>query len=170
MTPVDDVRALLEKRAERLRSPAQPLDDDSLLWVAELSAGQERFAIPLHQLRAAVPLRAVTPVPLAPPHVIGVLRFQGQAVTALSLASLLGGVGWREDPAVLLVVDPGDGRLCALDCEQTPKPVAVPLSAVEAARAHGQEAILELAVPGARPLRLLDLSLLLGRGGARRGG
>ena len=78
--------------------------------------------MPLESLRAALPLRLVTPVPLSQPHVIGVLRYQGQVLAALSLASLLGGHGWRQDPAVLLVVDRGDGELCALDCEAIPRP------------------------------------------------
>ena len=81
-------------------------------------SGRLDDALPLESLRAAVPLRMVTPVPLSPPHVIGILRFQGQILTAMSLSSLLGGRGWREDPAVLLVVDPGmGGRLLALDCQ-----------------------------------------------------
>ena len=106
--------------------------------------GEDNYAIPLDLLRAAVPLRMVTPVPLSPPHVIGILRFQGQIVTALSLASLLGGRGWREDPAVLLVVDPGFGRLVAVDCERIPKPVGLPLKQVEDARAKATGAVAEV--------------------------
>src|SRR5207237_10106809 len=106
-----EVEALLLQRAERVRHKPAEADDETLLWVAEFPVGEETYALPLETLRAAVPLKMVTAVPLSPPHVIGILRFQGQIVTALSLASLLGGRGWREDPAVLLVVDPGFGRL-----------------------------------------------------------
>jgi len=158
-----EVRALLELRAERLRRPRPAPDDDRLLWAAEFPIGDERYAIPLDSLRAAVPLRMVTPVPLSPPHLIGILRFQGQVVSALSLSALLGGRGWRDDPAVLLVVDPGIGRLIALDCEQIPKPVALPLGAVESARAQSMGPSVGLTLPSGARLHLLELRRLIGR-------
>ncbi len=105
----------------------------------------------------------VTPVPLSPPHVIGILRFQGQIVTALSLASLLGGRGWREDPAVLLVVDPGFGRLVALDCERIPKPSGLPQAQVAEARARSSGATCEITLAGTRQVNLLDLLRLMDR-------
>ena len=74
------------------------------------------------------------------------LRFQGQVLAALSLASLLGGHGWRQDPAVLLVVDRGDGELCAVDCEAIPRPIRLPVGAVEAARPRAEGPILEVLI------------------------
>lgn len=158
-----DVEELLLQRAERVRHKPAEADDESLLWVAEFPVGEETYALPLETLRAAVPLKMVTAVPLSPPHVIGILRFQGQIVTALSLASLLGGRGWREDPAVLLVVDPGFGRLVALDCERIPKPTGLPHALVEEARARSTGAISEITLPGMRQVNLLDLLRLMDR-------
>lgn len=167
----EDLRALLERRTERLRAPPPRPDEVAVLWAGEFPVGEERYALPLDVLRAAVPLRTVTPVPLSPPHVVGILRFRGQILTALSLSSLLGGRGWREDPAVLLVVDAGS-RLVALDCEQVPKPIGLPLTVVEEARARSQGATsVELLLPGPRQVNLLDLRLLLEAfdAGARHG-
>src|SRR5437016_2076258 len=158
-----EVEALLLQRAERVRHKPAEADDETLLWVAEFPVGEETYALPLETLRAAVPLKMVTAVPLSPPHVIGILRFQGQIVTALSLASLLGGRGWREDPAVLLVVDPGFGRLVAVDCERIPKPVGLPLKQVEDARAKATGAVAEVTLPGLRQVQLLDLRELMDR-------
>ena len=155
--------AVLERRAARIREKPSSSDEDSVLWVAEFPVGEETFAIPLAALRAAVPLKSVTPVPHSPPHVIGILRFQGQILTALSLASLLGGRGWREDPAVLLVVDPGFGRLVALDCERIPKPTGLPIALVEEARARQAGAITEITLPGLRQVHLVDLLKLMDR-------
>jgi purine-binding chemotaxis protein CheW len=160
------LRELLDRRAERLREKPRGSEEESQLWVAEFPVGEESYALPLEALRAAVPLRMVTPVPLSPPHVIGILRFQGQILTALSLSSLLGGRGWREDPAVLLVVDPGlGGRLVALDCERIPKPVPLPLALVEEARARSAGAVAEvtLTANGLRQVNLLDLRRLMDR-------
>lgn len=158
-----ELNALLERRAARVRERPRAPDDESVLWVAEFPVGEDTYAVPLDVLRAAVPLKMVTPVPLSPPHVIGILRFQGQIVTALSLASLLGGRGWREDPAVLLVVDPGLGRLVAVDCERIPKPVGLPIRNVDDARAKTSGAIAEVTLPGLRQVQLLDLRQLMER-------
>ena len=158
-----ELNELLVRRAERVRHKTSEADEQNVLWVAEFPIGEETFALPLHTLRAAVPLKMVTAVPLSPPHVIGILRFQGQIVTALSLASLLGGRGWREDPAVLLVVDPGFGRLIALDCERIPKPTGLPHALVEEARARSTGAACEITLPGTRQVHLLDLLRLMDR-------
>ena len=158
-----ELNDLLVRRAERIRQKPAEAEDENLLWVAEFPVGEETYALPLDTLRAAVPLKMVTPVPLSPPHVIGILRFQGQIVTALSLASLLGGRGWREDPAVLLVVDPGFGRLVALDCERIPKPSGLPQAQVVEARARSTGATCEITLAGTRQVILLDLLRLMDR-------
>jgi purine-binding chemotaxis protein CheW len=162
----EEVRALLEERAARLRAPPPADDDEEVgLWLAEFHIGGERYALPLASLRAALPLRLVTPVPLSPPHVIGVLRFQGQVIAAVSIASLLGVRGWRQDPAVLLVVDPGFGpganALTALDCEEIPRAITVPQRLVDDALAGEAGPVHELhlgddLVHYVDPARLLD--------------
>ena len=155
---------LLERRAARLREKRPADVDESVLWAAEFPIGEESYALPLEALRAAVPLKMVTPVPLSPPHVIGILRFQGQILTAMSLSSLLGGRGWREDPAVLLVVDPGTGgRLFALDCERIPKPISLPISAVEEARGRASGPLADVTLPGLQQVNLIDLGRLMDR-------
>src|SRR3954449_7509927 len=158
-----ELNELLTRRAERVRRKPAEAEDDNLLWVAEFPVGEETYALPIAALRAAVPLKMVTPVPLSPPHVIGILRFQGQIVTALSLASFLGGRGWREDPAVLLVVDPGFGRLVALDCERIPKPSGLPHAQVEEARARSTGPVCEITLAGTRQVSLLNLLKLMDR-------
>jgi chemotaxis signal transduction protein len=162
-----ELNELLEKRAARVREKPADDEEESLFLVAEFPVGEELWAIPLESLRAAVPLRNVTPVPLAESHVIGILRFQGQIITALSLASLLGGRALSEDPLVLLVVDLGSGRLVAVDCERIPKPSGIPHALVAEARARGIGAAVEVTLPGPRQIHLLDLRRLLGQSEAR---
>lgn len=162
-------REVLAQRAERLRAPAVAANEGPVEWVGEFPVGDERFAIPLSALRAAIPLRRVTPVPLSRPHIVGILRFQGHILTALSMASLLGIKGWGQDPEVLLVVDPGWGPLVAIDCERVPRPIGLALPAVEEARARGGKPILEVAHDG-HIVNLLDLSKLLDRRTGARGG
>jgi chemotaxis signal transduction protein len=158
----DDAREVLARRVARLRAPAE-IKEEPVDWVAEFPVGDDRYAIPLAALRSAVPLRRVTPVPLASPHVIGILRFSGQLLAALSMASLLGIKGWNQDPVVLLVVDSGGGRLVALDCEEIPRPVGLPVSAISEARSRGAPGAVAIEVIHDRGLvRLLDLERLLG--------
>jgi chemotaxis signal transduction protein len=165
-----ELNELLEQRAARVHDVPQTESEDeaSLLHVAEFPVGEETWAIPLSVLRAAVPLRSVTPVPLSPPHVIGILRFQGQIVAALSLASLLGGRGWREDPAVLLVLDAGGGHLVAVDCERIPKPGTLPHALVAEARSRNPGAVVEVTLPGLKEVHLLDLPALIAKTQERR--
>jgi purine-binding chemotaxis protein CheW len=165
----EQTRELLEKRAERLRAVPPVVVDEAVTWIAEFVVGDERYALPLAALRAVVPLRRVTPVPLSKPHIIGILRFQGRIVTAVSLASLLGVKGWSQDPAVLLVVDPGWGPLTALDCEQIPKPTTVAQSVLEQARAASTSPVIEIA-SGADMLHYIELARLLDRRTGVRGG
>lgn len=164
-----EVRSLLDERANRLRGRTDGTADETVLMVAEFPLGEERYAISLDSLRAALPLRLVTPVPLSQPHVIGVLRYQGQVLAALSLAALLGGHGWRQDPAVLLVVERGDGELCALDCEAIPRPLSLPTAAVETARARAEGPVTEVLLSSSRQIiHLIDLPRLFARGAGTR--
>ncbi len=157
---------VLRRRAERLARPRSheltPGDDarGAELAIAEFRLGDERYAFPLSELRAALPLRHVTPVPLAPAHVIGVLRYEGKALAAMSLAALLGVRGWRVDPAVLLVLACGQ-RLVAVDCEVIPKLSSLPLAVVEAARGREREPTIDLTVGDGDIVRLIHLDRLL---------
>lgn len=151
---------ILARRADRLGKPHADVEEEAVEWFAEFPVGDMMHALPLLQLRGAVPLKSVTPVPLSAPHVVGILRFNGQVISALSLSSLLGGRGWRVDPAVLIVVDPGFGQPIALDCEQIPRAVALPPSIIP--RSTGAPWY-EVAAPGGRVLRLIDLKVLLNR-------
>ncbi len=165
MSAADD--ELLERRAARLAKPREDLREVPVLWVAEFAIGESHYAIPLSSLRAAVPLKRVTPTPLSPAHVIGILRYQGQFITAVSLSSILGVTGWEGDPVVLLVVDTGRGKLVALDCEQLPNAISLGLEDVEAARRLAKGPIAEVRV-GPRTLGLLDVARLMDRrSGAR---
>jgi purine-binding chemotaxis protein CheW len=155
-----EARELLERRANRLREQGEATVDEAVLWIAEFPLGEERYALELESLRAALPLKMVTPVPLSAPHVVGVLRFQGQVLAALSLASMLGGHGWRQDPAVLLVVDRGDGELCALDCEAIPRPMTLPMRAVESARVRADGPVTEVFTQDRQLIHLIDLKRL----------
>jgi purine-binding chemotaxis protein CheW len=165
VSDVDDLlpheREVLKARRERLRA-AVSAEEEALSWLAEFTLGGEPHAFELDRLRAAVPLRAVTPVPLAPPHVIGVLRFEGRPIAALSLGTLLGAErGWAQDPSTLLVLDVGRGRLVAVDCEEVPRPTGVPAGQLALAVKGGLTR--QVTVAGPRRLTVIDAVALAAR-------
>lgn len=156
---------VLEARAERLRAAPGSATELARRWVAQFRAGDDLHAVPLEALVAAVPLRFVTPVPLSPPQIIGIVRHAGEVLPAYSLSALLGGRGWRQDPSILLILELG-GRRLALDCEEIPRAVALPAGDVEHALATAQGPIARARVEG-DTLHLLDVDRLISEAGAR---
>lgn len=157
--PNATVTELLRVRAERLKHQVAEVAEVVGLDVAEFSAGAERLALPLAAMEAAVPLRQVTPVPLAPPHVLGVFRYHGEVVTAFSLQALVGLDGGAGDGTTLLVVTV-DGRRVAIDAEDIPRPAVLPQDAVERAQPRAGGGVSEVVVDGRR-VGLLHLGKLL---------
>jgi purine-binding chemotaxis protein CheW len=156
--PTAQVLSLLEARAARLRvaeSTDEP--DEGVLWVATFSVGEDLFALPLSAVSAAIPLRMVTAVPLSSPEIVGIVRFQGELVSVFSLASVLGGRGWRADPTFLLIIKRRGGGLVAFDCSQIPMATTLPLRAVEEARARSTEHLLDIWSEGSGDVTLIDV-------------
>jgi purine-binding chemotaxis protein CheW len=147
-------------RAERLRRRPESADQDAALWLAEFPLGEERYAIRLDALRACVPLRRVRSVPLAPAYVIGILHFEGQLVTAMSLAARLGVRGWRRDPTILLIVELGPGRLAAIDAEAIPRPIALSRDLAETVTDAQESGVSEVLLGDGKPLNLVDMTRL----------
>lgn len=158
-----EVAKLLEARAVRLAATPRALEsDEDSLWFATFPVGDLEVAIPLEQLRAAVPLRRIASVPLAPPEVVGIVRFGGNVLTVYSLAFMLGGQGSRADSNYLIVVDRPGGRLVAFDCAQIPLALTRPAREIELARmrATTQGAVTDVS-RGDRVLSVVDVQKLL---------
>jgi chemotaxis signal transduction protein len=115
--------AMLALRARRLMRPPEPEEDPDSLWLAQFSLGGSLYAFSLDQLEASLPLKNVSPLPLAPPACMGITRFRGQILPVYSLAGLLGCQGWEKDPSVLLILRLNGKRLCGFDCETSPRPL-----------------------------------------------
>jgi purine-binding chemotaxis protein CheW len=70
--------------------------------------GQEHYALAVEQVLEVAEAARLTPVPGAPPEVLGVHNLRGQVIPVIALAALLG-LG-QEDPARIVVVELGDRR------------------------------------------------------------
>jgi chemotaxis signal transduction protein len=169
-SPDERTLALLGLRAERLRR-SEVEREEPTLWVVEFPVGDLHYAIPMERLRAIAPLKRVASVPLAPQDVLGVFRFQGQVVTAFSLASMLGVRGWRHDSTVLLIVESRPRHVIAFDCEEIPRTLGIPIRAVEASRTFTQGGITPVAIErGTREVMLIDPAQLIADRPERPGG
>lgn len=167
----EEKRSILALRAGRLKDQPSTGAEETPFWAAEFLVGDERYALPLDALRACLPLRRVTPVPLSPPQVVGIVRFMGEILTTYSFSALLGGSGWRVDPSVLLVLDIGSEERVAVDCEQIPTPLALPALVVNRARTESDGAWAEVAIVGQPLVRVIDpAKLFLFGGKVARGG
>jgi purine-binding chemotaxis protein CheW len=138
-------QAVLGVRAQRASLVTSRTDEEPT-WVAQVQVGTGAFAIPLTMLLGVVPSGGLVPVPLSPPHVLGLVRFRGELIAALSSAWLAGLPEQRRDRTALLVTETFSGRRFAMDCERVPEPVAM-------RRGPGSST----------PLKLLDLDRALAR-------
>ncbi len=167
----EETRALLELRAERLRSRSDEAEELAVVHLAEFQLGSERLAFPLEAVRACLPLKMVTPVPLAPPEAIGLFRYDAELLPAYSLSALLGGRAQKADPTVLLVIDRKGGGRIAVDCEQIPMVTTRPRRDVEAARKREAGGLLVQLPDGENPpVGLLDVEALFASLNAQEGG
>ncbi|SRR5579871_530355 len=158
---MDAAAKLLLTRAARLREKPEEEARD-LFWAAEFPLGGKAYALPLETLVACQPLRLVTPVPLCDPHLAGIVRFQRQLLSVMSLAALVGSAGWHRDPSVMLILRLEGDRPAAVDCEEIPRTSSLPQETVVEARRRGEgAAVLSIQRPGQEPLHLIEISKLL---------
>lgn len=77
-------------------------EDDSVLT---FSVGDRALSLPAGQVREVIGRRRLTPVPKAPPSLLGLINLRGTALPVLSLADLLGLPSGRPDRIIILDED-----------------------------------------------------------------
>lgn len=111
------------------------MNDDSHFteYVTFFSAG-EFFGLPIECVQEVFRATQITRVPLAGPHIAGVLNLRGRIVTAIDMRSRLGlrpqgpgpapmtiGIEWRSESFGLVVDELGEVlKLAASSCEPNP--------------------------------------------------
>jgi len=84
------VERILAERAALLARPLPEPDHRRLDELAVLSAGGERYAVPLAALERVLPVEAVTPLPGLRPPWAGLVALRGELLPALDVPSYLG--------------------------------------------------------------------------------
>lgn len=121
--------AIFARRAEELAAPPGRGAEAEDLEVVVFALGREQYAFPRTQVREVRPLVEVTPLPGAPPFVMGLINLRGRILAVIDLRPLFG-----------LRADGG-----SLD------------SLVLVRHARGDVAILATGRPAVRGLRSIDL-------------
>lgn len=92
--PASEVTRILRQRAALL---ARPLEDTAApadtLHVLVVSLGGEQYGVETTQVEDVVPLPVVTPVPCAPPFIVGVISHHGCIIAVLDFRRLLNLLG-----------------------------------------------------------------------------
>ena len=106
-------RNILKKRAQELaREPERREKAEEMLEVVEFDLANERYAFPLAQVREVSLLRELTPVPCAPPVVLGIMNLRGEIRAVIDLKKFfdLPAAGITELNKIILI-ERGDTRL-----------------------------------------------------------
>lgn len=123
-------------------TPTPMMGQDLLIKLVTVTIGEQRIGIPIDKVRNVFVAPVIAAVPLAPPHIAGLVNLRGKIITVLSLRAMMGypahpdartviGLEWDGEAFGLLVdrvsevidvADDGlernpphlDGRWCAL--------------------------------------------------------
>lgn len=124
MTTGSDELAALASAGAALPEVVEEVSEQQLLV---FRAGQRWFAIDPLRVREVVVRGPVTPIPTAPPHVLGVSLVRGRLVPVVALSALLEYRGDGEPAQTLprMIVLRVDGIEIALVCDETKGILAV---------------------------------------------
>jgi purine-binding chemotaxis protein CheW len=93
-------------------------------------AGQ-LFGIPVLQIQDVLSSYHITPIPLAPPEIIGSLNLRGRVVTAIDVRLRLGLPARPSDTESMSIVAENEGELYSLMVDAVGEVLALPQSAFE---------------------------------------
>ena len=130
-----------------------------------LTAAGQRLALPVAAVQDVFRPGPITPVPLAPPGLAGVLNLRGRVVTAIDLRAVLGLSPWEAGVAVILeaggdryaILADAAGDVVPLDaaCAQPlPPTVGAAVSSIASGLYRLDEGLVTLVDPGRLLARL----------------
>jgi purine-binding chemotaxis protein CheW len=103
---VSEPHDLLAERARRLARPAPRQDHlERRLMLLDFPLGGERYAVEAHRVREVVPTVNMTPLPAAPPFVLGIVPVRGLIWSVMDLRLYFGipRRGLSDQPRAILV-------------------------------------------------------------------
>ena len=78
--------------------------------------GEEKFGLPIYCVKTVFNATAITPVPLAPKSMIGLINLRGHVVTAICMRTSLGMPALQSQPDLMVALEhQGEGFALAVD-------------------------------------------------------
>jgi purine-binding chemotaxis protein CheW len=127
------------------------------------SLQQEKFVVPLAQVREVVALHTVTPVPNAPRHHAGLMNLRGKIVSLIHLKGPLGvaeSAASAKRPPCVIVCEVGQGSWGAV-VDEVNEVISVDSSALETEETMQSKAVLRPSVIGVVKLPSKSLALVV---------
>lgn len=118
------------------------------------ACGDERFALPLTHVAQVLPARTVTPLPDAPPAILGLIAISGRVVSLIALGRALGRAANGGSEAGHVVLMRGSGSPVALAVDRVLGVVEVAEDSTDLTFGEAglsTEAVSGYAAPGAGP-------------------
>ncbi len=84
LTP-DEKKAILRERARAMAAEPPPIQRDEMIEVVEFNLAYENYAVESRFVREVYPLREYTPLPGAPPFVLGLINVRSQILSVLDM-------------------------------------------------------------------------------------
>jgi len=113
-TDPDEVRRILEERAEALARPPDTQERGEMLGILMLAVGPERYGVPLGEIVGIEPLAKLARVPNVPAVWAGLANVRGRLCPVLDLATYFGLSPWEEPGQRKIVVVAANGVTVAL--------------------------------------------------------
>ncbi|GAB4214251.1 MAG: chemotaxis protein CheW [Roseiflexaceae bacterium] len=85
-----NTRTVLEERARLLARQEQTEQHASGEEVLIFRLGEAGYSLPVQAVREVTPLRAYTPLPVMPAHIVGLVNLRGRLLAVLDIRPLLG--------------------------------------------------------------------------------
>lgn len=105
----ESARTILRERARALAREREAEAPNDALQVIEFVVAEERYAIELHYVREVQPLKDLTPLPGAPPFVLGIVNIRGLVLSVIDIKKFFDLVdrGLTDLNKIIVVADGG---------------------------------------------------------------
>ena len=103
----EQVRIFTERAKELARCPEEEVNS-SLIELTEFQLADQRFAFPSTSVREVTSLRSLTPLPCAPPFVLGIFNLRGRILPLIDIAPFCGLYDSRDTTPTTAVITHAD--------------------------------------------------------------
>ncbi len=121
----------MSSQIQSSNSRSSAMDSEKSQEFVTFTIAGQLFGIPVLQIQDVLSSYHITPIPLAPPEIIGSLNLRGRVVTAIDVRLRLGLPARPSDTESMSIVAENEGELYSLMVDAVGEVLALPQSAFE---------------------------------------